>query len=182
MTQPSDIVDWVKWFYENGMLAVMQAILVVGGLFFAGIQLMLARRSFQATVVGQVSDRSSRLQWDVMKDPDLQPLLGIPSATAGSEIAELKRERALALILNHFAYIYDVWRLGGMPKQIWRTFQTDLGVLVSRPEFRGRWSRLKGYHRREFIGLVDQLISKKAKAAGRDTSGNQEKGQGHEGN
>jgi hypothetical protein len=184
MAQPSDIADWTKWLYENGIFSFAQAILVVGGLVFTGIQLRLARRSFQATVVGQVSDRSSRLQWDVMKDPDLQELLNIPSATSenATAIAKLRRERALGLILNHFAHIYDLRELGGIPDEIWSAFEADLGTFVSRPEFGERWSSLKAYHRPEFVGLVERLMSEKPKLPGATQSAITQRGQSHEGN
>jgi hypothetical protein len=153
-------VEWFKSLYENGIFAFMQAVLVVAGLVFAGFQLRQARRSFQATVVSQISDQSSQLQREVMKDPELQPLLGFPRTTEESaKVAERKRQLTSAQILNHFARIYDLWKLGGMPNEIWDTFQTDLGTLVSRPEFNHRWPRMKRWHRPGFVALVDWLIS-----------------------
>jgi hypothetical protein len=164
MAQPVDIVEWFKWLYDNGILAFTQAFLVVAGLFFAGNQLRLARRSFQATVVSQIGERSSQLQWEVIKDPELRPLLGFPSATEDNTaaIGEYKRALVSALILNHFAGIFDLWQLGGMPNELWDTFEIDLRRLVSRPEFNNRWSQLKRGHHPKFVRLVDWLIAEKA--------------------
>lgn len=64
--------DTVKWVSDNA--GFIQALLVFGGLLFAGYQLTAARRSFQATVVSQISARSAELQWEAIKDPELLPL------------------------------------------------------------------------------------------------------------
>ena len=169
MTQSVGIVDWFKWLYENGMLAFTQMLLVFAGLIFTGYQLRLARRSFQATVVGQVSDRSSQLQWDVIKDQDLQTLLGVPSASGTETAAAVaKRELVSGLILNHFAHIFDLWQLGGMTTQVWRTFEADLIVLLSRPGFAERWSALKRFHDPMFVAVVDRLLSQNVESVRRE--------------
>ena len=97
-----------------------------------------------------------------MEDPDLQPLLGFPS----NEKAEHKRKLAVARIFNNFASIYDLWQLGGMPNDIWRTFEADLKLLVSRPEFTSSWANLKQFHDPKFVGLVDWLIRENAREKG----------------
>jgi hypothetical protein len=122
-------VAQVKWLYENGVLTFAQAILVFAGLLFTGYQLRLARRSFQATIISQVTERSSQLQWDVMQDSDLQPLLGFPD----TERAEYKRKLAAARVVNNFASIFDLWQLGGMPNDTWRTFEADVGLSLPCP-------------------------------------------------
>jgi hypothetical protein len=50
-----------------------------------------------------------------------------------------------------FASIYDLWQLGGMPNDTWRTFETDLRAFVSLPEFTTSWPQLKRYHNPKFV-------------------------------
>jgi hypothetical protein len=64
-----------------------------------------------------------------------------------------------------FASIYDLWQLGGMPNDTWRTFETDLRAFVSLPEFTTSWPQLNCYHNPKFVGLVDWLISENTRAA-----------------
>jgi len=161
----------VKWSYESGVTQLIQALLVFAGLFFTGYQLVQARRSFQATVVSQVSERSFRLQWEVMKDPELQPLLGFSNATA-----EEKRALAIGLIVNHFALIYDLWRLGGIPDEVWGTFESELRDMVSNPDFVNRWTQLKQGHRPDFIDLVDSLRAQRQREVEHGKPEIQEKG------
>jgi hypothetical protein len=92
-----------------------------------------------------------------MKDAELQPLLGYPNPTADS-----KRALATGLIVNHFALLYDLWRLGGIPTELWKTLQIDLGVTASRPGFEERWRNLRRAHRPDFVHLVDNLVSQTA--------------------
>jgi hypothetical protein len=164
MHLPPEVVESIKSLYENGLLAFIQAVLVVAGLFYAGRQLKLARRSFQATVVSQISERSSQLQLEVMKDVELQPLLGFPSAAEWNKNAIGKYKRALVsvMIINHFARIYDLWQLRGIPNEIWNAFEADLQDVVTHPTFGNTWSRLKnkGWHRPDFVALVDGLIER----------------------
>jgi hypothetical protein len=150
----------IKEMYNDGIFALAQLILLLVGFLFTAYQLRLARRSFQATVISQITDRSSNLQWDVMKDPELQSLL----VSGGAGAAKQKRDIAAGRIINNFASIFDLWQLGGMPKRVWRTFEIDLRVLLSRPDFVERWQELRGFHNRKFIRLVEKLIAKNAKA------------------
>lgn len=146
------VTDTVKWVNDNA--GFIQALLVFGGLLFAGYQLSQARRSFQATVVSQISERSAELQWAAIKDPELLPLLGVANPTA-----ETKRALVLGVIINHYALVYDLWRLKGIPNHIWETFKSDLSKQVSQPDFHGRWLQLKRGHRPDFVSLVDSLLS-----------------------
>jgi hypothetical protein len=163
------MVDWIKWLNSNGIFALAQAVLVFVGLLFAGRQLLFAgnqlkqaRRSFQATVVAAITDRTSQLQWEVIKDDELRPLLGFPTTTDTSKTVEYKRALVIALIVNHYAYIFDLWRLGGVPDQVWDALKRDLRDWVSRPDFNERWSQLRQWHTRDFVDLVNGLIAQKA--------------------
>jgi hypothetical protein len=144
----------IKWLYDNGVFTLIQALLVFGGLVFTGYQLRGARRSFQATVISQISQRSAELQWEAIKAPELQLLMGVTNPTA-----EAKRGLAVGVVLNHFATIYDLWKLGGLPRPVWKTFEADLRQWANQPVFKERWPQLKEGHRKDFVALVDKLLS-----------------------
>jgi hypothetical protein len=150
-------VSIIKWLYDNGIFTFIQALLVFGGLIFTGYQLRGARRSFQATVISQISQRSTELQWEAIKEPALQPLMGVKNSTA-----ETKRALAVGVILNHYATIYDLWKLGGLPRPVWKTFEADLRQWANQPDFQERWPRLREGHRKDFVALIDKFVSPRA--------------------
>jgi hypothetical protein len=150
-------VSTVKWLYDNGIFTLIQALLVFGGLIFTGYQLRGARRSFQATVISQISQRSVELQWEAIKEPTLQQLMGVTNSTA-----EAKRALFVGVILNHFATIYDLWKLGGLPRPVWRTFEADLRQWASQSVFQERWPQLREGHRQDFVALIDKFVSPRA--------------------
>src|SRR5439155_13049655 len=100
---------------------------------------------------------SANLQLEVIKDQDLRPLLNLPARPTGDD----KRAAVLGLIINHYALIYDLKRLGGIPEDIWMTFEKDLRDAASGPLFRGRWAQLKHAHRPDFVDLVENMLRQK---------------------
>jgi hypothetical protein len=112
-------------------------------------------RSFQSTITSQITERSAKIQWEAIEDPELQPLLGFPSG----EKAECKRKVVVARIINNFANIFDLWQLGGMSTDTWRTFQTDLAVFISRAEVVERWRQLERFDDPKFVGMINSLIN-----------------------
>lgn len=137
-------------------LAIVQTLGVIGGLVYAGYQLKQAKDAFQASTVSQLSERSADIQWKVLTTSDLAPLL------AGGENPDALQQQGIVagMIINHFATLFDVRQLGGIPDEAWGSFEADLAYTMSRPAFRTRWKSLKGQHNQRFVSYVDGLLAK----------------------
>jgi hypothetical protein len=143
----------VHWLYTNGFFALLQLIIVFVGLAFTVHQVAHATRTFQASVVGQLATQSNNLQWEILKDADLRPII----LGANTE-ADARRAAVMGIAINHFATIYDLHLLGGIPPGTWESFEKDLKGTLAAPAFRQRWAQLKIGHRREFVAYVDSFL------------------------
>lgn len=139
----------INWLGEN-----FATLLGVATLGFTVWQIKRAIDAYQASTVSQIAARSEELQWRILKDPDLSELLtGNPNPTTLQQ-----QEIAVGMVINHFATMYDLHRLGGIPPEPWTAFKLDIKATLDRPLFRKRWQQLKQYHRSDFVKFVtDEL-------------------------
>lgn len=147
----------VKWLYSNGFFALFQLIVVILGIGFTVHQIKHAARSFEAGVVGQLAAQSTNLQWEFVKDKELLPV--IVGAVPRWKEADVRRSVAMGIVINHFAAMYDLYLLGGIPDGVWRSFSEDLKSTMAAPAMQQRWGQLKRWHRPEFVTYVDAAIT-----------------------
>src|SRR5947209_8026968 len=139
------VADGVKWLYTNGFFALFQLIVVILGIGFTVHQIKQAAKTFKTGVVGQLTAQSSNLQWEFVKDKELLPV--IVGAIAEGKEADMRRAAAIGIVINHFAAMYDLYLLGGVPEAVWRSFAVDLKASLGAPAMRQRWAQLKEFHR-----------------------------------
>lgn len=151
----------IKQANESGLLNLVQTIAVVAALGFTAYQIAQAADSFRATVVSDISSQSAALQLEILKDPALRPILTgeTPAGEAAQADAALKRGLAAGLVINHFALIYDLYQLDGIPEDVWQTFANDMAGTLRSPGFRQRWAQVKRDHRPSFVAYVDKLLA-----------------------
>lgn len=131
-----------------------QTLVVAGALLATVYQVGQAQKAFQAATVAEISGRSDELQWRILRDEALSPLL------TGSIKPDPRLERAIAagMVINHFALLYDLRSLGGLPDQTWHSFEMDLRTTLGTPYFAERWANVKGEHDAGFVAYVDALL------------------------
>jgi hypothetical protein len=151
------VADGVRWLYTNGFFALFQLVIVILGLGFTVYQIRHAARTFEAGVVGQLTAQSSNLQWEFVKDAELLPV--ITGVVPRWKEADVRRSAAIGIVINHFAAMYDLYLLGGIPDGVWKSFAEDLKATLGAPAMRQRWAQLKRYHRAEFVAYVDATIA-----------------------
>lgn len=125
-------------------------LLTAGALVFTGLQIRDARLAYQATTVSQIASQSRELIWKVMEHPEIHPLI------LGSNASSERKQSVVAgIVINHFATIYDLWELGGIPDDVWESFAIDIRDTIRAPSFQKRWNTLKKFHKKSFVEFVD---------------------------
>lgn len=154
----------VGWLGANAATLILAATLAVTAwqagnaarqVKFGAEQIRQSRAANEAAVASQVTARSADLQWRILLNSNLRPLLtGGETATAAQQ-----RQVVAGLVINHFATLFALHQIHGIPDEIWNPLVIDMRQTLSRPDFRTRWETLREYHDAGFQHFVDSLSS-----------------------
>ncbi|MCT7375895.1 hypothetical protein [Chelativorans salis] len=147
------------WLGQNfsTVIDTIAALIAAGALVFAAYQIKLAAQMYRASTVSHVTARSEELQWRILENEDLRPLL---MGTTGLT-PQVQQEMVAGMVINHFATMYDLYSLGGISTNAWEAFKADMKVTLSLPVFRRRWSKLKQFHAAEFRTFIAEELGVK---------------------
>jgi hypothetical protein len=135
IAQRGSIFDWIQAFGT-----ILQTIAILGGVWFATSELSQARRAYQATTVSEIHGRTSELQWRVIDNESLAPLL-LDKVTP-----EAKQAVVAAMVINEFATIFDLWKLGGIPDPAWVNNVLDVLRVSLEAGSRTAWESVPELH------------------------------------
>ena len=147
IAQRGSIFDWIQAFGT-----ILQTLAILGGVWFATSELSQARRAYQATTVSEIHGRTSELQWRVIDNESLAPLL-LDKVTP-----EAKQAVVAAMVINEFATIFDLWKLGGIPDPAWESFDSDIRSTMSSTYFASRWKQVREQHGKAFQSYIDEVV------------------------
>lgn len=123
--------------------------IAAGGLIFSAIQLLRGVKEARRSTLERVTGRTENIHLKMLDDPDLLPLL---SRTYSDELNE-KQGLFLNIVINHYAYVFDLYGPKKMPKE----FENDIRDFFSRDVASNRLKSLSTYHSQQFLDYICSL-------------------------
>ena len=139
------ISDWI---------GIGQAILIFIGLAITGYQLHQNAEARRVATLERIEESSRNLQLKILDDKDLRPIL--LGERAGEAAA--KRDIFIGTIINHFSFVFDLYEMDQIPKEIWNVYCRDIKDFFLSPMAKIRWEQIAKYHKPHFKRFIDREI------------------------
>ena len=139
---------------DTSVLDIIQSIVLgltlIATCAFSWHQLTLSRRALQASTVDRIFAATRDLQMRELGNPYL-----LKMRSGSSPPTEFDKSRYfVSIMINHYALIYDVFQLKGLPPEIWEELKHDMQDFFALPEVERMWAKVKRYHKGQFKDLV----------------------------
>jgi hypothetical protein len=123
----------------------------------AAEQTIIAAKASSSATLGTLAAATREFQWKVLEDTSLHPLL-VGGLAAGGLPASIKLEVVRAMLISHYAFIYEFGQLGQMDGGIWKAIIADMHDFFSKAENRKRWEQIKSGFSPTFREFVDKEL------------------------
>ena len=148
--------------------ALIQTAAIIVGLIFAWSQVDVALKQLKASsdassavALGTVMNSSADLQWKILQDSSLHGIFAPKSKNGLSKDEKLDILRGM--MISHYAFIWDMHKLGQMPEDTWSATIADMHGFFARDDNRRRWDQLKGFYQGEFRAFIDNDLLRSPK-------------------
>jgi hypothetical protein len=123
----------------------------------AAQQTTIAARAASSSTLGSLAAATREFQWKVLEDSTLHPLL---LSSAGNQVLtnDLKLAVVRAMLISHYAFIYEYAQLGQMDGGIWKAITADMHDFFTKPDNQARWNQIKSGFSPKFREFVDREI------------------------
>jgi hypothetical protein len=123
----------------------------------AAQQAQIAADAAKANALGMIALAGRDLQWKVLADAALHPLL-LPSASSAGMVDAEKQQIVRGMLISYYSFAFEFKLLGQIPEATWPAFVADMQDFFSQPPNRLRWNALKAVMSREFQRFVDHEL------------------------
>ena len=123
--------------------------IAAGGLIFSAIQLLRGVKEARRSTLERVTGRTENIHLKMLDDPELVPLL---TRAVSNDLNE-KQALFLNIIINHYAYVFDLFGPEKMPKE----FENDIREFFSWDVAYSRLESLSTYHSPQFLEYICSL-------------------------
>jgi len=115
----------------------------------------ISARAASASALGVISATSRELQWKVLEDPALQPIL---TGSAHPLDDETKRETVRAMLINFYAFVYEFRELRQIPETSWQAYKSDMTDFFTQAPNKARWNSVKKVFPGKFQEFIEHEI------------------------
>jgi hypothetical protein len=123
----------------------------------AAAQTIIAAKASSSATLGALASATREFQWKVLEDKSLHGLLADGLGEEGLSAPD-KLMVVRAMLISHYAFIYEFVQLGQMDGGIWKAIIADMHDFFSKPENRRRWGAIKEAFSPEFRDFVDKEL------------------------
>lgn len=123
----------------------------------AAQQAQIAASAAKANALGMIAAAGRDLQWSVLADKALHPLL-LPSASPAGMVDAEKQQLVRGMLISYYSFVFEFKLLGQIPEATWPAFIADMADFFSNPPNRTRWNQLKTVMSKEFQRFVDHEL------------------------
>jgi hypothetical protein len=117
----------------------------------AAKQAAISAKAASASALGAISTTSRELQWKVLNDEDLQSILtgGVPLSV------DMKRQAVRGMLINYYAFVYEIRELEQIPDASWQAFKTDMSEFFTQAPNKARWEVMRPMYPKQFQDFVE---------------------------
>ena len=115
----------------------------------AAQQAKIAANAAKANALGMIAAAGREMQWRVLGDKALHPLL-LPSASSAGMVDDEKQQLVRGMLISYYSFVFEFKLLGQIPEATWPAFVADMQDFFSHTLNRARWNQLKVVMSREF--------------------------------
>jgi hypothetical protein len=152
------------WVIAQSVATIVATAFALPAIYVTARQLRVAAEAYQAasqatlgSALGAVSAVSRELQWKVLQDKSLHPIL-VPSSGSSGLTDSQKQNLVRGMLISNYAFIYELDRLGQVPKAAWPAMRVDMVEFFRAEPNLERWKALKEFYGAEFQNFVDKDI------------------------
>ena len=114
----------------------------------AAQQAEIAANAAKANALGMIAAAGRDMQWRVLGDKALHPLL-LPSASSAGMVDDEKQQLVRGMLISYYSFVFEFKLLGQIPEATWPAFVADMQDFFSYAPNRARWDKLKVVMSRE---------------------------------
>jgi hypothetical protein len=120
----------------------------------AAEQTAIAAQAARSTALGALAEASRDLQWKVLQDKALHAVL-MPEVPAEGFSENVKRDVVRGMLISHYSFVFELWRLGQIPDSTWQAFQVDMMEFFRQKPNEARWRQVGELYAKEFRDFVE---------------------------
>jgi hypothetical protein len=152
------------WVIAQTVATIAATAFVVPMIYLAARQLRVAAEAYKAasqatsgSALGAVAAASRELQWKVLDNKSLHPIL-VPTSGPDGLTASQKQNLVRGMLISNYAFIYELWRLGQVPQAVWPAMKVDMVEFFRAEPNTERWRVLKELYGSDFRDFVEKEI------------------------
>lgn len=120
-------------------------------------QAQISADAAKASALGVIAAAGRQMQWNVLGDVALHPIL-LPSAPPAGMADDEKRQLVRGMLISYYSFVFEFKLLGQIPDAAWPAFVADMSDFFSHPPNRTRWNQMKAVMSKKFQDFVDHDI------------------------
>ena len=132
-----------------------QVKIAAGAAKTAAEQAEISAKAASASALGVISAASRELQWKVLEDEALHPIL---TSGTTSLTEEMKRQAVRAMLINFYGFVYEFRQLDQIPDTSWQAYKSDMTDFFTQVPNRARWDSQKTVYPVKFQDFVEHEI------------------------
>lgn len=162
------------WTISQSVATIAAAMFAIPMIYVATKQLRIAAEAYKAAAdqtsiaakaastaaLTSMNAASRDLQWKVMEDASLRPIL-LPELSTHEFTAAIKQALVRGMLISQYAFVYDFHALDLVPPSTWKGYTADMHEFFSKKENLERWKQLEEYYPKEFRTFVNRDLLKR---------------------
>jgi len=162
------------WIISQSIATIAAAIFAIPMIYVATKQLRIAAEAYKAAAdqssiaakaastaaLGAMNAASRELQWKVIEDTSLRPIL-LPEFSKDEFTDAIKQALVRGMLISQYAFVYDFHALDLIPPSTWKGYTADMHEFFSKKDNLERWKQLEEYYPREFRTFVNLDLLKR---------------------
>jgi hypothetical protein len=152
------------WVVAQSVATILATAFALPMIYLTARQLRLAAEAYKAaseatsgSALGAVSAASRELQWKVIENKSLHPIL-VPSIGPSGLADSDKQELVRGMLISNYAFIYELKRLGQVPQSVWPAMKVEMVEFFRYGPNIKRWEKLRELYGSDFREFIDTDI------------------------
>jgi hypothetical protein len=166
-TLANDLAAFWQWLATNQIqmglvIGILGALLTLGGLLFAGVQIKAGANALQASTLYQIQKDGRELRNEALRDTAYVSYVeDYDPARTYAQNTISHAERRVGIILQFYASIFNQRSFGTLNDLTWQVVHADLCAFVKREPVRSMWLDRLSQHTfsLEFARAIDECLT-----------------------